>query len=86
MQKASNKMSLLMAADTPAAYSNHNTCFNVYTDASDLQLGACIIQEGRSVAYFSCKLTKYQQDYTTMENEMLSSLQLSKNFEVCSLV
>jgi hypothetical protein len=58
MQKAFDKMRLLMAANALAAYPNHNNRFNVYTDASDFQLGACIIQEGRPVAFFSQKLTK----------------------------
>ncbi len=71
MQKAFEKMILLMAADALAAYPNHNKHFNVNTDASDFQLGACIIQEGRSVAYFLCKLTKSQQNYTTMEKNAL---------------
>jgi hypothetical protein len=60
-------MCLLMAADALAADPDHNKQFDMYTDASDFQLGACIIQEGRPIAYFSCKLTKSQQNYTTME-------------------
>ncbi len=61
MQQAFDKMHLLMAADALAAYLNHNKRFDVYIDASDFQLSACIIQEGRPVAYFSQKLTKSQQ-------------------------
>ncbi len=53
MQNAFDKMCLLMAANVLAAYPDHNKRFNVYTDTSDFQLSACIIQEGRPVAYFS---------------------------------
>ncbi len=52
---------LLMAANALAVYPDHHKQFNVYTDASDFQLGACIIQEWRPVAYFLQKLTKSQQ-------------------------
>jgi hypothetical protein len=62
MQKAFDKMRLLMAADALAAYPDHNKQFNIYTDASDFHLGTCIIQEGRPVAYFLQKLTKSQQN------------------------
>jgi hypothetical protein len=72
MQKAFDKMRSLMAADALAAYPDHNKWFDVHTDASDFQLGACIIQERRPVAYFLQKLTKSQQNYTTMKKEMLS--------------
>jgi hypothetical protein len=70
-----------MAVDALAAYPNHNTRFNVYTDASDFQLGTCIIQEGRLVAYFSRKLEKSQQNYTTIEKEMLSIVATHKEFK-----
>ncbi len=43
MQQAFDKMHLLMAANALAAYPDHNKRFDVYTDASDFQLGACII-------------------------------------------
>jgi hypothetical protein len=80
MQQAFDKMCLLMAADALAAYPDHNKQFKVYTDVSDLQLDACIIQEGRPVAYFLLKLTKSQQNYTKMEKEMLSIVATLKEF------
>jgi hypothetical protein len=80
MQKAFDKMRLLMAANALAAYPNHNKRFDMYTDASEFRLGACFIQEGRPVAYFLQKLTKSQQNYTTVEKEMLSIVTTLEEF------
>jgi hypothetical protein len=63
---------LLCTADALAAYPDHNKRFNIYTDASDYQLGTVICQDGRPVAYFSRKLNKAQRIYIVMEKEMLS--------------
>jgi hypothetical protein len=82
-------MRLFMAADALAAYPDHNMWFDIYTDASDFQLGTCIIQEGKPVAYFLHKLTKSQQSYTTMEKDMLSIVTTLKEFQgmlICSSV
>ncbi len=80
MQQAFNKMRLLMTVNALAVYPDHNKRFDIYTDASDFQLGTCIIQEGRPVAYFLQKLTKPQQNYTTMEKNMLSIVATLKEF------
>ncbi len=80
MQKALDKMRLLMAANALADYLDHNKRFDIYTDASDFQLGSCIILEGRPVAYFLQKLTKSQQNNTTMEKETLSIVATFKEF------
>ncbi len=80
MQKAFDKMRLLMAADALIAYPDYNKWFDVYTDASDFQLGTCIIQEERLAAYFLQKLKKSPQNYTTMEKEMLSIVATLEEF------
>ncbi len=46
---------------------DHNECFSIHTNASDFQLGTCIIQEGRPFVYFFCNLTMSQQSYTALE-------------------
>ncbi len=46
---------------------DQNKWFSILINASDFQLGMCIIQEGRPVVYFSCNLMMSQQSHTTLE-------------------
>lgn len=79
-QKAFDTIKALIAQDVLLAYPDPNEPFEIYTDASDLQLGAVIKQHGKPVAFYSRKLTPTQQRYTTIEKELLSAVETFKEF------
>jgi hypothetical protein len=79
-QKAFEDMKRLIAKETLLTYPNFNKTFEIHTDASKVQLGACISQEGRPVAFYSRKLNPAQTRYTTTERELLSIVETLKEF------
>jgi hypothetical protein len=54
-----------VSQDTLLALSDFEKYFHVYTDASNKQLVAVIMQEGKPLAFYSRKLNSAQTRYTT---------------------
>jgi len=67
------KMKALLAHDTPIVYHH-------YTHASEYHLGSVILQPGKPVAFYFRKLTPAQRNYTTMEKELLSIVEILHEF------
>ena len=71
-------MKTLIAKETILTYPDFSKKFTIHTDASDVQMGAVIMQEGKPLAFYSQKLSKAQLDYTMTEKELLSIVETLK--------
>ena len=77
-QQAFEDIKKIMSQEVFLAYPNFNKPFDIYTDASHLQLGSVISQDGKPIAFYSRKLTDAQTRYTTTERELLAIVETLK--------
>jgi len=80
-QNAFDEMKRLIAKETLLTFPDFNEVFHIYTDASDFQLGAVIMQNNKPIAFYSRKMDKAQRRYTTGEQELLSIVETLKEFK-----
>ena len=80
MEAAFKQMKALMATNCINRYADLNKPFQIYTDASNYQLGAAVVQDNRPIAYFNRKLTNAQQSYSTTKKELLAIVLCLKEY------
>jgi cleavage and polyadenylation specificity factor subunit 1 len=73
-------MKKIMSKDVLLSYLDFTQMFEIHTDASKHQLGACISQNGKPIAFYSQKLSPAQTRYTTTERELLAIVETLKEF------
>jgi hypothetical protein len=84
-QHAFDEMKKIMAQETILAYPDFSKPFHIHADASKVQLGSCISQDGKPIAFYSRKLLDAQTRYTTTERELLSIVETLKEFRTILL-
>ena len=79
-QHTFDEMKKIMAQETILTYPDFRKLFHIHADASKVQLGACISQNNKPIAFYSRKLLDAQTRYTTTERELLSIVETLKEF------
>ena len=70
-QKCFNAIKRVIGREVMLAYLDFNAQLEIHNDASKLQLGAVVSQKGKPIAFYSRKVNRDQQNYTTTEKELL---------------
>lgn len=70
----------MVATQVLLQYPDLTRPFDIYTDASARQLGGVLMQEGRPLAFWSKKCNQAQQQYSTNKKELLSILEMLREF------
>jgi hypothetical protein len=78
--KAFEEIKQKVSQENLIAFPDFEKEFHVYSDASNKQLGAVIMQEGKPLAFYSRKLSSAQTHYTTGEQELLIIVEALKEF------
>ena len=77
---AFEEMKRIVSKEVLLSFPDYTQRFQLYTDASDLQMGAVLKQGDKTLAFFSKKLTDAQKGYGVGEKEMLSIVEALKQF------
>ena len=80
-QAAFDCVKATIAKEVVLAYPDFSKPFEIYTDASTLQLGAVITQDNRPIAFFSRILSETQTRYTVTKIELLAIVKTLKVFK-----
>ena len=80
-QQAFDLVKTTIARDVVLAYPDYSEKFEIYTDASNSQIGSVITQNNRPLAFFSRKLSDTQKRYNTTEKELLAIVETLKEFK-----
>jgi RNase H-like domain found in reverse transcriptase len=81
-QQAFDKIKKVIESELLLSYPDFEKPFHIYTDASDHQLGAVIMQDKKPLAFYLHKLNTAQQRYTTTERELLSTIETCKEYKI----
>jgi hypothetical protein len=79
-QTAFDNVKTTIAKEVVLAYPDFLKPFDIYTYASNKQLGAVITQDNRPIAFFSWKLSDAQSKYTVTKLELLAIVETLKEF------
>jgi hypothetical protein len=79
-QQAFDDVKATIAKEVVLVYPDFTKPFEIYTDASTMQLGAVITQGNRPIAFFSRKLSKTQSKYSVTKNGLLAIVETFKEF------
>ncbi len=77
-QQAFDNVKATIAKEVVLAYPDFMKPFEVYTDASMMQLGSVITQGNRPIAFFSKKLSVMQTKYSVTKIELLAIVETLK--------
>ncbi len=80
-EKAFKEIKQIITKEVMLSYPDFNKPFEIYTDASQVQLGSVISQENRPIAFYSRKLSPAQTRYTTIEKELLAIVETLKEYK-----
>lgn len=77
---AFEEVKAMVSRATELAYPDFEKTFDIYTDASDYQLGGVLMQEGKPLAFWSKTCDDTQRKYATNKKELLSILLMLREF------
>ncbi len=80
-QQAFDNVKATIAKEVVLAYPDFTKPFEIYTDASTMQLGSVITQGNRPIAFFSRNLSVTQTKYSVTIIELLAIVETLKEFQ-----